>query len=288
MAKMRAGFIGMGDIGLPMAKNVVTKGFETTVCGNVRRQPIEEMVALGAKEAPNPKGVAENSDAVIIMVRNDAQAADVIMGPNGLLEGFKDGSAIILMGTYAPDFMRNVAEAGKPKKIDVLDAPVVGARMGAAAGTLGISVGGDPDAVEKYRQLIETMGTITYCGPLGMGQIVKMANNICATVHAWVAYEAVNWGIANGAEEEMLVKHIQNGSGSSFIIQNWDWIKSLYTDPPPSTYYSGAEVMSHVLEIGLQLRLPCPFTAMTCELTKGPPPRLLEGPLTSGRTQSKD
>lgn len=278
---MKAGFIGMGDIGLPMAKNVVTKGYETTVCGHVSRQPIEEMIALGAEEAPHPKGVAENSDAVIIMVQNDTQAEEVIFGTDGLMEGLKTGSGIILMGTFAPDFCRKVAEAGKPKQIDVLDAPVVGARMGAAAGTLGISVGGDKDIVEKYRPLIETMGAITYCGPLGMGQIVKLANNICSTVNTWVLFEAVNWGIANGANEEMLVKHIQNGSGGSFIVQNWEWIKSMMCDPPPPTYYVGVKDMSHVLDIGKDLRLPCHFTALCCELLKGPPPPLLEGPKTS-------
>ena len=288
MSKMRAGFIGMGDIGLPMAKNVVTKGFETTVCGHVRRQPIEEMVALGAKEAPHPKEVAENSDAVIIMVQNDKQAEEVIFGHNGLMEGFKDGAGIILMGTFAPAFCRRVEDEGKTKRLEVLDAPVVGARMGAAAGTLGISVGGDKDIVEKYRPLIETMGTITYCGPLGMGQIVKLSNNICSTINSWVLYEAMNWGIANGGDEKTIIEHIKIGSGGSFIAQNWEWIKSMFTDPPPPTYYVGVKDMSHVLDIGKDLRLPCFFTALCNELLKGPPPKLLDGPLTTEWIKSKD
>ncbi len=275
---VKAGFIGMGDIGLPMAKNVVTKGFETTICGHRRREPIEEMKSLGAREVATPREVGQASDVVIIMVQNDKQAEEVVSGPGGLLEGLKNGSGIILMGTFAPAFCRQVAEMAKPNKVDVLDAPVVGGRMGAAAGTLGISVGGSKDVVEKYRALIETMGRITYCGELGMGQIVKLANNICSTVNSWVAYEAINWGIANGADEEMLVEHIKNGSGGSFIVQNWEWMKSMFTDPPPPTYYVGAKDMSHVLSIGLELRQPCPFTALVCELTKGPPPKLLKGP----------
>lgn len=271
---MKAGFIGLGDIGLPMAKNVAKKGFETTVCGHVRREPIEEMKRLGAKEVKTPKEVGQNSDGVIIMVQNDKQAEDVIFGPSGLIEGLKDGSGIILMGTFAPAFCRRVADAGKPKKIDVLDAPVVGARMGAEAGTLGISVGGDKNVVEKYRKLIETMGRITYCGPLGMGQIVKLANNMCATINSWVLAEAVNWGIANGADEKMLIDHIKIGSGNSFSAQNWEWLKSMWTDPPPPTYFVGAKDMSHVLNVGLEIRQPCPFTALACELLKGPPPKI--------------
>ncbi len=271
---MKAGFIGMGDIGLPMAKNVVKKGFETTVCGHRRREPIEAMKDLGAKEAANPREVGENSDAVIIMVQNDKQADQVIFGTDGLMEGLKDGSGIILMGTFAPAFCKRVAEEGKPKNIDVFDGPVVGARMGAEAGTLGISLGGDEQKLEKYRALIETMGTITYCGPLGMGQIVKIANNMCAIGNSLLLAEAVNWGIANGASEEMLVEHIKIGSGNSFSAQNWQWLKSMWTDPPPPTYYVGAKDMSHALSIGLELRQPCPISAVLCELQKGDPPKI--------------
>ena len=270
----KVGFIGMGDIGLPMAKNVVTKGFPTTIVGHRRREPIEEMKSLGAKEVKTAKEVAQASDATIIMVQNDKQAEEVIFGHDGLIEGVKEGDGILLMGTFAPAFCRRVAEAARAKKADAFDAPVVGARMGAEAGTLGISVGGDKDNLERFRPLLETMGRITYCGDLGMGQIVKLANNICATVNAWVAAEAINWGIRNGASEELLVNHIKNGSGNSFSVQNWEWLKSMWTDPPPPTYYVGAKDMSHVLEIGLELRQPCPFTALACELMKGPPPQI--------------
>lgn len=270
----KAGFIGLGDIGLPMARNVQKKGFPTTVCGHVRRQPIEEMVALGAKEVKTPREVGQNSDAVIIMVQNDKQAEDVIFGADGLLEGLGEGTGMILMGTFAPAFCKRVAEAGVPKSIDVFDAPVVGARMGAEAGTLGISVGGDKEKLEKYRPLIETMGKITYCGELGMGQIVKIANNMCAIGNSLLLAEAVNWGIANGADEEMLIDHIKIGSGNSFSAQNWGWLKSMWTDPPPPTYYVGAKDLSHALNIGLELRQPCPISAILCELQKGAPPRI--------------
>ena len=123
---------------------------------------------------------------------------------------------------------------------------------------------------------METMGRITYCGDIGMGQIVKLANNICAIINSSVLYEAVNWGIRNGASEEMLIKHIRNGSGNSFSAQNWEWLKSMNTDPPPPTYYVGAKDLNHVLQIGLSLRQPCPFTALACEFQKGPPSQILK------------
>ncbi|MCP4603301.1 MAG: NAD(P)-dependent oxidoreductase [Proteobacteria bacterium] len=274
----KAGFIGLGDIGLLMAVNVVQKGFPTTIVGHRRREPIDEMKKLGAIEVGTPKELAQLVDVTIIMVGTDEQAEEVILGPNGLIKGIKPEDGVLLMGTYSPVFCRRVAEAARAKKADAFDAPVVGARMGAKAGTLGISVGGDSQNLERFRLLLETMGRITYCGNLGMGQVVKLANNICATVNAAVLAEAVNWGIRNGASEEMLVKHIQNGSGNSFVAQNWEWTRSMWTDPPPPTYYMGVKDMAHVLRIGLDVRQSCPFTALACEHLKGPPPSILPSP----------
>jgi len=271
---LKVGFIGLGDIGLPMAKRVVTGGFETTVCGHRRREPVEEMKSLGAREVKTPKEVAQASDVTIIMVQNDRQAEEVIFGPSGLLEGTNEGNGILLMGTFSPALCKRVAEAAKPRKVDVFDAPVVGARMGAEAGTLGISLGGDKDALEKYRSVLERMGKITHCGELGMGQIVKLVNNMAAIINASVAYEAVAWGIANGATEEILVEHMKNGSGSSFVVQNWEWLRSMMTEPPPPTFYVGSKDLSYALEIGHQIGRSSPIAALVCELLKKGPPKL--------------
>lgn len=270
----KAGFIGMGDIGLPMAKRVVGK-YPTTIVGHRRREPIEEMKGLGAVEVGTPKEVAENADAVVIMVQNDNQAEEVLYGSNGLMEGLKEGSGILLMGTFRPKFCQRVFEEAKAKRVDVLDAPVVGGRMGAEKGTLGISVGGDKDVVEKYRELLEVMGKITYCGPIGTGQIFKLANNMCAIVNSRMAYEAVAWGMRCGAEEEALVQYMANGSGSSYILQNWDWMKSIASmDPPPPTYYVGAKDLHYALEIALDVLQPCPISALVKELQVAGPPKL--------------
>jgi 3-hydroxyisobutyrate dehydrogenase-like beta-hydroxyacid dehydrogenase len=270
----KVGFIGLGDIGLPMAKRILTGGFETTVCGHRRRQPVEEMVALGAREVKTPRDVGQAADVTIIQVQNDKQAEDVMFGRDGLLEGVKKGDGILLMGTFSPDFCRKVAAAAGPKGVDVLDAPVVGARMGAEAGTLGISAGGDKEALEKHRQVLERLGKITYCGALGTGQIVKLVNNMAAIINARVAYEAIAWGMRNGATEEMLVNHMKNGSGNSFMVQNWEWIKSMFTDPPPPSYYVGSKDLGYALSIAHEMGQPCPMAALACELNYLSPPKL--------------
>jgi 3-hydroxyisobutyrate dehydrogenase-like beta-hydroxyacid dehydrogenase len=190
------------------------------------------MKSLGAKEVKTPKEVAQASDVTVIMVQDDKQAEQVIFASTGLLDGAKDGFGILLMGTYSPAFCRRVAEAASSMKADVFDAPVVGARMAAEAGTLGISVGGDEKALDKYRAILERMGRITYCGDLGMGQIVKLVNDMAAALHSLGTAEAINWGIRNGADEKLLIEHMRIGSGNSFSVQNWEWLKSMWTDPP--------------------------------------------------------
>lgn len=275
---MRVGFIGLGDIGLPMAKRIVTGGFQTTVCGHKRRAPIEEMKKLGAQEVKTPSEVAQASDVTIIAVQDDKQAEEVIFGPAGLLLGVKKGDGILLMGTYSPAFCKRVAESAKPKGVDVSDAPVVGARMGAEAGTLGISVGGDEKVIEKYRPILERLGRITYCGAIGMGQVVKLVNNMAAICNARIASEAIAWGMRNGASEEVLVNHMKNGSGGSFVIQNWGWLKSMWTNPPPPTYYVGAKDLGYALTIAHELGQPCPIAGLVCELQYMGPPRLPAAP----------
>ena len=271
---MRVGFIGLGDIGLPMAKNVVTKGFDVTVCGHRRREPVETMKSLGATEVSTPRQVAQAVDVTIFMVQNDKQLEEVIFGPDGHQEGVKEGDGLLIMGTHSPAFCKRVAEAMRPRKVDVLDAPVVGARMGAEAGTLGISVGGDKEVLERYRPVLGTMGRITYCGELGMGQIVKLVNNMAVIVNAVAAYEAVAWGIKNGASEGMLVEHMRIGSANSFVVQNWEWLKSMFAETPPPTFYVGAKDLSYALGIGHETNQSSPVAALVCELLKKGPPKL--------------
>ena len=273
---VRVGFIGLGDIGLPMAKRVVAHGYEVTVCGHVRREPIEEMKKLGAKEGKTAKQVAKASDVTITMVRDDIDTREVVLGPEGVLKGAQAGSGLIMMSTLSPAFCREVAEACKVKNVEVLDAPVTGTRMRASTGELGIMVGGDKRVLQKYRSLLETMGKIIHCGDLGMGQIVKLVNNMALCTNTLMTAEAVSWGIRNGADEEILIELMKMGTGNSWAVENWEFVKSMWTDPPPITYLLGAKDLSYALKIAHEIGHPCPFTELACELLKGPPPKIPE------------
>ena len=260
----RVGFIGLGDIGLPMVKRVVSHGYEVTVCGHLRRAPVEEMKAMGAKEVKTAKEVAQTTDVTITMLRDDKDTEELILGHGGVLEGAREDAGIILMSTLSPALCRKVAEAGKMKRIGVLDAPVTGTRLRAATGELGIMVGGDKKLLEKYRPILETMGKIIYCGDLGMGEIVKMVNNMALMINVHGAYEAISWGVRNGADEKLLVELMKTGTANSWVVQNWEFVKSMNVNPPPITFYLGAKDLEYALKIAHEMRQPCPLTAL-CE-----------------------
>jgi len=270
----RVGFIGLGDIGLPMAKRIASQGYQVTVCGHVRREPVEEMKSLGASEVVTPREVAEASEVTITMLRDDKDTGKVVLGPGGVMEAAQEGFTIILMSTLSPAFCREVGAIGKAKGVGVLDAPVTGTRVRAATGELGIMVGGGKELVDKYRALLQTMGTVIYCGDLGMGEIVKLVNNMAGIVHSLVDAEAISWGIRNGADEQLLVELMKIGTGNSWVIEHWDFVKTMWTDPPPVTYYLGAKDLTYALEIGLEIGQPCPFAGLACELLKAPPPQI--------------
>ena len=260
----KVGFIGLGDVGLPMAKRIVNHGYDVTVCSHLRREPVEEMKRLGAKEAKTPRDVAQASDVIITMLRDDNDTALLVLGPGGLMEGARKGSAIIMSSTLSPDLCRRVGEAGSTKGVGVLDAPVTGTRMRAATGELGIMVGGEKELMEKYRPILETMGKIIYCGSLGMGQIVKLVNNMALMIVVQGTYEAISWGIRNGADEKLLVDLMKLGTANSWVVQNWEFVKSMNVDPPPVTFYLGAKDLEYALAIGHRIGQACPLAAL-CE-----------------------
>jgi 3-hydroxyisobutyrate dehydrogenase-like beta-hydroxyacid dehydrogenase len=263
-----------------MAKRVITHGYEVTVCAHRRREAVEQMKKLGAREVPTAEGAAQASDIIITMLRDDADTGELILGNGHLLESTGPGAAIIMMSTLSPAFCRKVAETAGARHISVLDAPVTGTRLRATTGELGIMVGGDRKLLERCRPILETMGKITYCGDLGMGQVVKLVNNIALMINLQGAYEAISWGIRNGADEKLLVDLMKTGTANSWVLQNWEFVKSMNVDPPPVTFYLGAKDLEYALGIARGMGQPCPlaeqcrerFLAGVMELPQTPQP----------------
>ncbi len=227
------GFIGLGNIGLPMAKRLATSGsFQVTVCGHRRREPLEEMAAAGARAVSTPREVAVASQVLITMVRDQPQTDQVLFGQDGAWEGLGSGSTLILSSTLTPDYCQELERRGKERGISVLDAPVSGMAKGAEAGTLTFFVGGSGDALERCQPVFQAMGqNIFHQGKVGTGQVAKLSNNLLlfATMHA--TGEAIRMGEKAGLGWQELLRTIQVSTGNCWAIHNWEYLGVIDRDP---------------------------------------------------------
>lgn len=201
---LRAGFVGLGNIGRPMARRLLAGGLETTV-HDVVEAPVAELVREGARAARSPRDLAAGCDVIGVCVRDDADVRAVMEGPEGLLAAAAPGSVIALHSTILPGTVRALGEAAARQGVGLLDAPVTGGAVGAAAGRLTTMVGGEAAHLEKARPFFETAAAkIVHTGPLGSGAATKLCNNLM-TYLAWVAaFEARHLALAAGLSEEKL------------------------------------------------------------------------------------
>jgi 3-hydroxyisobutyrate dehydrogenase-like beta-hydroxyacid dehydrogenase len=220
----RVGFVGLGDIGKPMAKNLIKNGFALTICGHMNRAPIEELKALGAIEVKSPKEVAGASDVVLSAVRDEPQTDAVMYGETGVLQGIKKGATLIIHSTIHPQYCQRLACAAKEKEANVLGAPVSGARAAAEAGTLTLMIGGDREVFEECRPILEAVGkNIFYLGDdAGAGEVIKLVNNLVLFGNMAVASEAVRMGLQAGAKLAQILDVLKVSTGNSWVIGNWE------------------------------------------------------------------
>jgi 3-hydroxyisobutyrate dehydrogenase len=216
----RIGFIGLGIMGRPMARNLLGAGYSVTVW-NRSRPPIKELAKDGAATASNPRQVAELSDVVITMVTDSPDVEQVVLGPDGIIEGARHGLVMIDMSTISPDVTRHIAAQLAEKGVEMLDAPVSGGDQGAIAGTLSIMVGGPHGTFERCRPIFEVLGQkLVYCGPSGSGQTVKLCNQIVVALNNLAMCEALVFAVSAGIDPAVVIEAVSAGAGSSWAIQN--------------------------------------------------------------------
>ncbi len=174
------GFIGLGVMGRPMARNLLKRGFRLVV--HSRSQgPVDELVAAGASAAGSPADVARQAACIVTMLPDGPDVESVLTSPNGLLSSLQSDTVIVDMSTIAPDTARRLATAARTFGASMLDAPVSGGEIGAIDGSLSIMVGGDGRALERVRPVLEAMGhpeRIVHIGDSGAGQICKACNQL--------------------------------------------------------------------------------------------------------------
>lgn len=219
-SNLRIGFIGLGIMGHPMARNLLRAGFPLTVWN--RSSPgVDALVADGAAEAANPREVARSSEIVITMVGDSPDVEQVALGAGGIIEGAHPGLIHADMSTISPDVTRNIAARLAEAGIEMLDAPVSGGEAGAINATLSIMAGGKEEVFERCRPVFEALGkNLVYCGPSGSGQIVKLCNQVAVAVTNLAVSEALTLCIRSGVNPRHMLEALGAGAASSWQLQN--------------------------------------------------------------------
>jgi len=260
------GFIGLGIMGRPMARNLLKAGYSLMVHSR-SRGPVDEIVKAGAKAAASAKDVAAQCDVLITMLPNSPEVELVALGPNGIIEGARRGLIFADMSTISPIVSQKVASVLEPKGVTMLDAPVSGGEKGAIDGALSIMVGGDKDVFERVLPIFQAMGkTITLLGPVGFGGFTKLANQIIVAVNLTALAEALTLGKKAGLDRDLLLTALAGGlAGSKCLEQK----RVNYVS---NTYNPGFKVDLHYKDLGLimesarALGVPLPATAVVQEL----------------------
>jgi 2-hydroxy-3-oxopropionate reductase len=260
------GFIGLGIMGRPMAKNLLEAGYPLVV-HNRSRGPVEELVQAGAGAGSSPRDVAARCDVLITMLPNSPDVESVALGPDGILEGARPGLVFADMSTISPIVSQKIGEALSAKGVRMLDAPVSGGEKGAIDAALSIMVGGDKALFDQVLPIFQAMGkTVTHLGPLGFGGFTKLANQIIVAVNLTALGEALTLAKKAGLDRELTLKALAGGlAGSRCLEQKAPNYVS-------ETYKPGFKVDLHFKDLGLimesarALAVPLPATAVVQEL----------------------
>jgi 2-hydroxy-3-oxopropionate reductase len=215
---MNIGFIGLGIMGKPMAKNLLKAGHELVVF-DIVDAPVKELVAAGAKAGASPKDVAMRNELIITMLPNSPHVKKAVLGEGGVIEGAKTGSVLVDMSSIAPLASREVAAELARKGVEMLDAPVSGGEPKAIDGTLAIMVGGKEAVFEKVKDVLLKMGaSAILCGDIGAGNVTKLANQIIVALNIAAMSEAFVLATKAGVNPERVFNAIKGGLAGSTVL----------------------------------------------------------------------
>lgn len=253
-------------MGRPMSKHLLKGGYLLVVY-DILKEPVKELVSLGAKEAGSPAEVAKAAKLLITMLPSSPQVEEVALGPRGLVEGIQAGTIYADMSTISPIVSQKVEKFLAPKGVTMLDAPVSGGEKGAIEAVLSIMVGGEKEAFDAFLPIFQLMGkTITHMGPIGAGGFTKLANQIMVAINLTGIAEALVLGTKAGLDLELMIKALAGGlAGSRCLDQKTP--NYLAHDFKP-----GFKIDFHYKDLGLimeaarALGVPVPVTAMVQEL----------------------
>ncbi|MDR1286645.1 MAG: 2-hydroxy-3-oxopropionate reductase [Treponema sp.] len=214
---MIIGFIGLGIMGRPMAKNLIGAGYKLVVYDKFTK--FDDFLALGAEGASTNRDVASRSDIIITMLPNSPHVKEAVLGPGGVIEGIKEGAIVVDMSSIAPGVSREVEAALKAKGAAFLDAPVSGGEPKAIDGTLAIMAGGDKKTFDAVKPVLEKMGSsVTLVGDTGSGNVAKLANQIIVALNIAAVSEAFVLAAKAGVDPVKVFDAIKGGLAGSAVM----------------------------------------------------------------------
>ena len=214
----KIGFVGLGIMGKPMAKNLLKAGHKVTVY-DVVPTGMDEVAAAGAERGSSPKDVASRTDIIITMVPDGPEVEQAVLGENGVLQGAKKGSIVVDMSSISPMVSQKIGAACEAKGVDFLDAPVSGGEPKAIDGTLAIMVGGKQKVFDRIEPILKQMGsTVTLTGKIGAGNVTKLANQIMVACNIAAMGEALVLATKAGLDPEVVFNAVKAGLAGSTVL----------------------------------------------------------------------
>jgi 2-hydroxy-3-oxopropionate reductase len=263
---MKIGFIGLGIMGKPMAKNLIKAGHDLTVY-DIVEAAVDEVVKAGAKRADNCRDAAKDCEIVITMLPNSPHVKKAVLGEKGVLEGMKPGTILVDMSSISPVASKEICPEVEKKGCFMLDAPVSGGEPKAIEGTLAIMVGGRQDIFDKVKDILSCLGaSVTLCGDIGAGNTTKLANQIIVAANIAAVGEALVLGKKAGVEPEAIYKAIRGGLAGSTVM---DAKAPMMMD---GNFKPGFRINLHIkdlnnaIETGHDVGAPLPLTTAVMEM----------------------
>ncbi len=264
----KIGFIGLGVMGKPMAKNLLKAGFSLTVF-DIKPEPVAELVALGAEKESSPSKVAGKCDIIITMLPNSPHVIQVLTGKDGVLEGIRPGSIIIDMSSISPVVAKKMYAAAAEKGVEMLDAPVSGGEPKAIDGTMSIMVGGKEEVFESVKDILLSMGgSAVLIGDIGSGNTAKLANQIMVALHLSAVSEAMVFAEKAGVDPEKVYQAIRGGLAASTVL---DAKMPMILDrnfKPGGPIWMHTKDLLNVRDTALEIDAPIPLTTQILEAMK--------------------
>ena len=263
---MYIGFIGLGIMGKPMAKNLLKAGYDL-VAYDVVEASLKEVVAAGAKVGTSPRDVASQCEIIITMLPNSPHVKTAVLGKDGVIEGIKRGSILVDMSSIAPLASREVAAELAAKGAEMLDAPVSGGEPKAVDGTLAIMVGGKQAIFDKVKDILLKMGSsAVLCGDIGAGNVTKLANQIIVALNIAAMSEALVLATKAGVDPEKVFDAIKGGLAGSTVLNAKAPMVLQGNYKPGFRIELHIKDLQNALDTAHEISTPIPLTSQVMEM----------------------